>query len=351
MNDAPPSYLITGATGFLGRHLVEAIRTDQPDARIIALVRDSASAVQRGLDYLEQVELVEGSPLNSSGWRTNPKLKGLRGIYHLAAEVKHSRRDTAAMMRFNVDGTLEMVRLADKLHCRLVFISTSGTVGCSTDPAYSPDDDAPYAEPEVRRWPYYMSKIEAEKKAQTLADRLRVELVIMRPPVLLGPGDHRFRSVSNVMRVLSGRLPFIFDGGIHFVDIRDAAAAIVAAMRHPSPRDAYNLPGTSSSLSDFFRRVAASAGLDRKWRVLPPRIVWFLAKGNELIGKPFRVLPDPVVIEMGSRYWGLSSSHAESDLGFRPRTPDATIADTILWIREAVADPGTISVEESPYAS
>ena len=334
MNDARPSYLITGATGFLGRHIVAAIRADQPYARIIALVRDASPEARSNLDYLEDVELIEGTPLNSSGWRTHPKLEGLRGIYHLAAEVKHSRHDTAAMMRFNVDGTLEMVRLAGHLRCRMIFVSTSGTIGCSPDPAYSPDDDAPYAEPVVKKWPYYMSKIEAERKALALAEKLRVELVIVRPPVLLGPGDHRFRSISNVMRVLTGQLPFIFDGGIHYVDIRDAAAAIVAAMRHPSPGRTYNLPGTSSSLADFFRRVADTAGVERSWRVLPHGIVWLIASANDLVGKPFRVVPDPVVIEMGSHYWGLSSSRAESDLGFKPRDPGVTISDTVAWINE-----------------
>ena len=333
MNDQQRSYLVTGATGFLGRHVINAIRESDPDARLLALVRDPAADSLKQLSYLKDVELVTGSPIEPAYWENDPRLSGLDGIYHLAAEVKHSRSDTEAMHRLNVDGTLAIVRVARAKGARVVFASSSGTVGCSKEADYAPDEDAPYREDAARNWPYYMSKIIAEREARKLADELGAELVIMRPPVLLGPGDHRFRSIGNVMRVLRGRLPFVISGGMNFVDIRDAAAAMVAAMNHPSPRPVYNLPGTASSLDGFFRRVARIAGIKPSWRVLPARVVWLLARVNEMAGNPLHILPDPVVIEMAGHYWGISSRYAVTDLGFSTRDPDQTIADTIEWIR------------------
>lgn len=334
MTESTPSYLITGATGFLGRHIVAAIKRDDPSARIVALVRDLSAAGGCVLDYLEGATLLEGSPAEDS-WADDPALGNLHGVYHLAAEVKHSRVSPEAMTAFNVDATLEMVRLGARKHCRVVFVSTSGTIGCSRNPESAPHEDSPHCVEVARRWPYYMSKIRAENEASALAADLGAELVIIRPPVLLGPGDHRLRSVGNLMRVLDGRLPFIFDGGINFVDIRDAADAMVRAMRIASPCPSYNLPGTSSSLDEFFRRVARLAGIRVSWRVLPSRFVRYLAALNDRFGRPFGILPDQVVIEMASHYWGISSRYAEADLGFRPRNPDATIADTIAWIRHS----------------
>ena len=332
---AQPPFLVTGATGFLGRHVIEAIRAGDPGARIVALVRDPGADSLRRLSYLEGVELVPGSPMNSGKWSSDPRVSQLAGIYHLAAEVTHSRRGTEEMTRFNVDGAAEMVRVAASRSARIVFVSTSGTVGCSKDADYSPDETAPFCEKVVARWPYYVSKIRAEKKSRAIADESGGDLVIMRPPVLLGPGDHRFRSTGNVIRVLRGRLPFLVNGGINFADIRDAAAAMVRAMGHPSPQPVYNLPGTVSSLDAFFHRVARIAGIDPEWRMLPSKIVWALARANEVAGRPLHVLPDPVVIEMAGHNWGISSRHAGRDLLYSTRNPDATITDTVEWIRGA----------------
>ena len=82
---------------------------------------------------------------------------------------------------------------------------------------------------------------------RAFADELGVELVFIRPPVLLGPGDHRFRSTSNIIRMLRGRLPFLIQGGMHFIDIRDAMHAIWCAMERPDVRPVYHLAGTSST--------------------------------------------------------------------------------------------------------
>ena len=81
----------------------------------------------------------------------------------------------------------DAIREAAERGCRLVFVSTSGTVGCFRDPAGSADEASPFCEAEVGGWPYYRSKIDAEREARRLADQLGVRLVIMRPPVLLGP--------------------------------------------------------------------------------------------------------------------------------------------------------------------
>lgn len=329
-----PAFLITGATGFLGRHVLEAVRRQLPRARLLVLVRDARS--WEALDWREavgEVEVVVGGLFSTGGWGADTRLDGLRGIFHLAAEVKHTRSDVADMVRTNVEGTTSMVRLAAEKRCRLLFVSTSGTVGCSTRPGDGVYEDAPFREDVVGGWPYYASKIRAEKEASRLARELGVELVIVRPPVLLGPGDHRFRSTAHVLRVLRRKLPFIVDGGMHFVDVRDAADAMVRAMTHPHPHPVYHLPGTVCTLREFFGMVAEQAGVSPSWRVLPRGLVRFAARLNALTGSRLHVVPDPVVIEMAGHHWEIRSRHAEADLGYRSRAPERTIADTISWLR------------------
>lgn len=330
-----PAYLITGATGFLGRHVLQNLRQQTPDARIFVLVRKRST--WDALPWRTEagaVEIIEGPLFPSDGWQTDPRLAGLTGIFHLAGEVKHSRSDAGEMFRTNVDGTAAMVRLAAGQKCRLLLASTSGTVGCSEEAGPGADEEAAYCETVVRGWPYYVSKIRAELIARRLARELAVTLIIFRPPVMLGPGDHKFRSTSNVLRVLRRKLPFIFRGSIHYADVRDVAAAMVRAMLLPDPRPIYHTVGTVQSLDDFFGLVAAEAGLPRSWKVLPTPLVGAVARLGERLGIKSHVVPNPVLIEMASHHWELASRYAEADLGYKVRPPGETIADTVRWLRE-----------------
>jgi nucleoside-diphosphate-sugar epimerase len=260
-----------------------------------------------------------------------------QAIIHAAALVRHSRQRGEELFAANVDGTLSMVRLAAQLGTRLVFVSTSGTVGCSLNPRHAPDEAAPYCTETVARWPYYASKIEAEQRARRLADQLGVDLVIVRPPMMLGPGDHRFRSTAQILRILRRKLPFVIDGGIHYIDIRDAAKAMVKAATIATAEPIYHLTGTSTTIRELVDQCAALGGVRPPARSLPYRIAHGLASASAWVGRlatgrPLHLLPDPVVIEMARHHWGLGSRVAERDLGYRSRPGTTTLADTIAWL-------------------
>lgn len=331
------SVLVTGATGFLGRHVLEALLQHEPGTRALALVRRKADWLRQDwAGGLPNVTPLEGSVTGPESWTRDRRLEGLRGIYHLAAVVKHSRRDTAELYETNVEGTLRMVRLAAQHKCRLVFVSTSGTVGCFRSPDRTADEDAPYCDTTVAGWPYYDSKVKAERKARALASELGVDLVILRPPILLGPGDHRFRSTGNILKYLTGRLPFLLDGGMAFTDIRDVAPAVLAAMHHPSARPVYHLPGTACTVEQFFELCRQVSGVVPPHRKLPYKAAWGLASAAEQLAHQLgqhSPLPDPVVVEMAACYWGLTTRYAGPELGFSPRPARQTLADTIAWLR------------------
>jgi nucleoside-diphosphate-sugar epimerase len=198
------------------------------------------------------------------------------------------------------------------------------------------DEDAPYADATVGSWPYYASKIEAERQGRALASRLGVPLAIVRPPIMLGPGDHRFRSTGNVIRFLRRKLPFLIDGGISFCDVRDAAGAVAAAIDHPARRPVYHLPGHDLTIGEFFGACEAVSGVRAPRRYLPYKAAHALAglaeKAAHATGG-HSALPDPVVIEMARHHWGISSRHVENELGYRLRAADETLKDTIDWLK------------------
>jgi nucleoside-diphosphate-sugar epimerase len=336
--------LVTGATGFVGRHLLAALRAQGTKAAI--LVRDAAAWHQ--VDWRAEageVTVIQGSPMVPATWIGAPALQKVRTIIHAAALVRHTREAPEEMLALNVRGTLEMVRAAQRLHARVVFVSSSGTVGCSRSPNEQPDERASYAQAVVGRWPYYASKIQAEREARQLAEQLGVPFVIVRAPVLLGPKDHRHRSTGHVARVLERRLPFIPRGGMHFTDVRDATAAMARLSELERPQPVYHLPGSTSTLADFFAQVSQIAGVPIPTRQPPNWVVAGAAALGRVAGaRRGSWLPDPVVLEMSTCFWGLRSLWSHAELGYAPRPGPETLADTVAWLRaphpaEAVAEP------------
>lgn len=335
MSATAQRFLITGATGFLGRHVIEQLAAQQ--GAFLPLVRDPLSWEKREWGQeLQADQVIAGGLTDIAAWQNS--LPELAGIFHLAALVRHSRTAGQELYQANVQGTLNMVRLAAAKKCRLVFVSTSGTVGVFNSKQEWADEHSPYCEPMISSWPYYDSKLQAEREARKLAQELGVELVIVRPPVLLGPGDHRFRSTGHIIRYLRKRLPFLIRGGMHFIDIRDAAAALIRAMTHSKPQPVYHLSGVACSIDSFFRMVEKASGIGPVPPQLPAPVALAIARTasglSKLVGKHESPLPDPVVVEMAGKYWDIRSRYAAQDLDFQNRFGQDTINDTVHWLKQ-----------------
>ncbi len=334
--------LLTGGSGFLGRHLIASLQAQ--GHQVVALVRSAAEwNRQTWLSEIGPVELVEGELLDPTPWSLHPALNDVQTVFHLAAVVQHSRHQPDEMYRINIEGTLNVVRWASERKLRVVFVSTSGTVGCFTYPDLVADEQAPYVEKTVRRWPYYDSKVKAEQQARSAAEKLGGELVIIRPPVLLGPGDHRFRATKHVTNLLDGKIPFLGKGGMHFTDIRDVASAMSNLATLKKARAVYHFPGTCSSLIQFFQMVSEVSGAPLPKLELPAWVALSATRSGEqvrgLFNKaPPKFLPDPVVVEMSAHYWGLSSLWTHAELGYQPRLPRQTLIDTVAWVRRERAE-------------
>lgn len=139
-----PTVLVTGASGFLGRHLLRALHAQSKPAA--ALVRDEGA--WRDTPWWREageVVVVQGTPLAAEALTARLARLDVQCIIHAAGLVRHSRAEPEEMMRLNVEGTLQMVRAAHALRARLVFVSSSGTVVCihspllPASPAASPD--------------------------------------------------------------------------------------------------------------------------------------------------------------------------------------------------------------------
>ncbi len=326
MSDA---VVVTGATGFLARHLLPLL-----DGEVIACVRDRRTWDAEPWTGAVPARVVESSLAEAE--HRLAELGSARAVLHLAALVEHSRARANAVHAANVDGTLAAVRLAARLGACLVFVSTSGTVGCFRDASGRADETAPFCEEVVRSWPYYHSKLVAERLARVLAEELGVELIVVRLPILLGPDDHRGRSTGHIRRFVEGRLPFLVAGGIQVVDVRDVAPALAALATLRSHRPVYHLAGFAGSSADFFGACGKLVGRAAPRR-LPYAAAWGLAAAGARVAQLTggrSPLPDPVVVEMARCHWNVTSRWAD-ELGFAARPLEQTLADTVAWLRGA----------------
>ena len=328
--------LVTGASGFLGRHLGAACAT--AGVPVFGLRRTAESRAPVASAATAPIRLVQGSVLEPEGWCEQPGLGEVGTIVHTAGVVVHSRRDADEMTQLNVEGTLQMVRTAHRLGARCVLVSTSGTVGCFRKHDLLADEHAPFAEATIGQWPYYASKVRAERDGRRLAEKLGVPFTVARLPVLLGPEDHARRSTSYVARLLESRLSFVPNGGMHFTDVRDVATALVTLAQQERMRGVYHFPGTHVPLAAFFRMVSEVSGQRVEPRHAPGPVLDGLATAAEHARRlsPVRLptwMPDPVVLEMASHYWGLTTLWTGAELGYAPRLPRQTLADTVEWLR------------------
>jgi nucleoside-diphosphate-sugar epimerase len=306
--------LVTGATGFLGRHLVDLLATGQDQIR--ALVRkgiDEAWLRERGVD------VVRGDVCDDGTVRTAASGCGL--VFHLAGIVSHRGRDLDAMRAVNVGGTRRLLA-AVEAGARVVHVSSVAAIGPVGSPELRADEQHEFPAA-AARLPYACTKREAE---QVVLEAVRegANAVIANPGFLLGPGDVYRVSTWPVFAYLAGRLRFTTAGGLAFTDARDVAQGLVALARLGRPGERTILTGEPGNLSwdAFFALVADVSGVRRRTVRLPAPVATGLA-----VAVPWVVRPDEV--RAAAHWWFCDPAKAERELGFGTRPLAETVADTI----------------------
>jgi dihydroflavonol-4-reductase len=325
-----PIALVTGGTGFLGHHLVRQLV--ERGERVRVLTRGGAAELEE-----LGVETVQGDVVRDldGGVPLDRALEGCETVYHLAGFVSRNPDDGQRMMRVHVDGTRRVLEASKRAGIRrVVLASTSGTIAVSRK-AEALDETAPYPLEIVSGWPYYLSKVYQEKLALDLAATLALDLVVVNPSLLLGPGDLRDSSTGDVKKFLRREIPVVPPGGVCFVDARDAATATIAAMERGKRGERYLLGGPNWSLEEFFGRLERLSKVRRPRLKLPEKLqvraAGFLAHAYRAFDKTPPI--EKIDVEMSQVWWWCDSSKAQRELSFDPRDPSETLDDTIRDLR------------------
>jgi dihydroflavonol-4-reductase len=319
--------LVTGATGFVGHAVAQALAARGTPLRL--LVRRTAN--RRNLSGLE-AEIVEGDLTDPASLAR--AVAGCRQLFHVAADYRLWVPDRAAMLRTNVEGTRALMRAARAAGVeRIVHTSSVAALGLSADKA--PADESTPVAPAALIGTYKQSKYLAEQVVRE-ASRAGLPVVIVNPASPVGPGDIKPTPTGRmVLDAARGRIPAYVDTGLNVVHVEDVAAGHLLAAERGRVGESYILGGENLSLGVLLALIAEVAG--RR----PPRIrlpiaplvpLAFAAEGlARLTGRAPALTRE--TLAMARKKMFFSSAKAEVELGYRARPAREAIVDAIAWFR------------------
>ena len=318
--------LLTGASGFMGGWLARTLNPSPGELRVLARPTSDLSVLA---DL--PLERVEGDLLDR-----NSLLRGLEGVeqvIHAAGRIQFKRRAGADIYRLNYEGTTNLFQAALETGVkRVLYTASIFGIGCAMDPDQPMVEAGAFNTPHLLGIPYVRAKYDAERAAEEYLQR-GLPLVRLYPGLCLGAGDNNRSSSGAIDAWLHGGLPAIISGGgICLMDVRDAAAAHVAALKLGKVGEKYLATGHNVTLPALFDQLSAITGRRPPFLRLPVGI------GARLAGlaESLRIFPalDEAQARLMGQYWWYDSTRAKRELGVEFRPLEETLRWTVAWLEE-----------------
>jgi len=307
---------VTGATGLLGRHLVEQLVRAGWTVRALHRRPDDAAKL-RAIG----AEPCAGDLDDRSGLRQ--AMAGADAVFHAAA-LFAMWAPAADFERANVEGTRNMLAAAQEEHvAHFVYIGAAGVVMGDGKPMIDISEETPVAYPS---WaPYLASKARAHNLVLDADEVGGMRTVVILPPLIWGPGmpmlDHMVEDVK------AGRFAWPAGGEqimstAHVDNV--CACAILAAEKSPGGRAYFVTDGQSQSMRAVMSELVGTKGVEIRARNVPLGIAWFLAAVMEFVWRTFRRAGEPPLTRQMLRMVGydftVSDQRARAELGYAPVT-------------------------------
>lgn len=270
--------LVTGASGFIGKALT---------SRLLTFVDPSNIVVTTHQNFMHDLPCRHFNLALASTTQWDAALDDVKVIIHCAARVhvmNETSADSLGMFRaINVEGTLNLARqAAAKGVRRFIYLSSVKVNGelTTANHFFSPDDT-----PDPKD-AYGISKMEAEYGLQVIANETGMELVIIRPPLVYGPGVKA--NFLSLIRLISKGIPLPLGAVLHnrrsFVSLDNLVDLLICCVDHPAAANEIFMVSDGEDISTTTLLIALSNAMGKRPRLLPipPILLRFFAR---LLGK------------------------------------------------------------------
>ena len=324
-------YLVTGATGFLGRAVAEALVRRKAQVHALVLHDDPY------INLLpKEVHTVIGDVCAENSLTDFFADADSRTcVIHCAGVVSVASRPGSKLYQVNVGGTWSVLRQCMERNVgKMVYVSSVHAIpekpkGCiiTEDCEFSPGlVDGDYAK----------SKATATELVFAAAER-GLNTSIVFPSGIIGPGDLQGGSFTSMAKsFLAGKLPLAVRGGYDFVDVRDVANGLLACSESGEPGKGYILSGHYVTIRKMLQLVGKTAKLNYRPICLPLGLAKLAAPYYERRSlkdrKPLFYTPYSVsVLDSNGRF---SHAAASERFAYQPRPVEETLRDMTAWLLE-----------------
>ncbi|WBB61242.1 NAD-dependent epimerase/dehydratase family protein [Streptomyces sp. WMMC500] len=317
--------LVTGASGYLGSHVVRLLHAGGYRPR--ALVRTTSDlAGLRGLDPdLRYGDLLDTASLEAAA-------SGCDTVFHCAVDTRALLRDPAPLFACNVRGLTNAMDAAVRAHVhRFVLAGSIATVGRPRSRPATEEDAFDWAGAPA----YVRSRVAGERRLLGYCRERGLGGVSMCVGTTFGPGDTQPTPQGALLRrAATGRLRFALSATMPCVDVRDAAEAMVLAAERGRPGRRYIVVADQVAHERLFALAAGASGrrpprpVPVRWAMAAARVV---ASAARLGGHHVDLRPEAVELACG--FGPYDNSRARTELGWTPRPIEDTVRDAVAWFR------------------
>lgn len=326
-------YIVTGAAGHLGGHVVKQLLEKGKNVRAFVLPPE-----RRRMEKLQcaQLEIFSG---NICDPETLGAVFGKKGgqdfiVIHCAGIISILEKDDPQVRRVNVEGTANIIGACKKYGAkRLVYISSVHAI--PEQPQGVLTYEAKHFSPELVRGCYARTKAEATRRVLEAAAE-GLDAVVVHPAGIIGPGAPKSSNMMHlIIKFVRGKLPAAFHGGFDFVDVRDVAAGVVAAAESGKSGECYILGNKWYDLREFFGTLAEAAGRKNLKLYLPFWTVKLFVPIAELYYRLANKTPLFTGYSLFTLRQNAIYSHekAQRELGYKVRPLKETFLDTMAYLK------------------
>ena len=338
--------LVTGATGFLGRHVARQLSERGESVRVLA----RASSDTRALEGFRS-ERVTGDLRDAAS--LDRALEGVTHVYHVAADYRLWARDPREIYESNVSGTQNLLDAARRAGVeKFVYTSTVATIAVPRDGDLPSERTESSVDEMIGH--YKRSKFQAEQSALRAAES-GLPVVIVNPTTPVGPGDWKPTPTGKIiLDFLKGRMPGYVDTGLNFVPVEDCARGHLLAAERGRTGERYILGGSNLTLKQLLDMLAAVSGRSApRWKF--PHALAYVAgcvdmAVSKALGREPRIPLDGV--RMARHKMFVDSSKAGRELGFTSGPLEAALERAVAWYESNgyIADKGAHAVARAHAA-